>query len=148
MICENKVTVSGKVIKDPNFNKTNSGKSVCKINIVVEKKIGHMKRSDFIPIAIWGKKGDIARDKIQKGDSIVVSGSIAQERWETKNQERRSRIVIQAEKFWVIPNEYHDHEDYEESDDREENINDDFEEALLDSAEAQYDGMWNEKHSD
>jgi single-strand DNA-binding protein len=145
MICENKVTISGKVIKEPNFNKTNSGKSVCKINIVVEKKIGHMKRSDFIPIAMWGKKADIAKDKIQKGDSIVVSGSIAQERWETQNQERRSRIVIQAEKFWVIPNEYHD---YEEPEVDGEHTGKDFDQSLIDSAEAQYDGLWNSKTPD
>jgi len=114
MIFENKVIVGGKVVRDPIFNETKSGKSVCKINIVVEKRIGHMRRSDYIPIAMWGKKADIAKDKIQKGDSLIICGSVAQERWESKDQERRSHIVIQAEKFWIIPNDYHG---YDEDDD-------------------------------
>lgn len=124
MISENRVTLCGKAVKDPVFNKTNSDKSVCKVILVVEKKIGHMTRADFIPIALWGKKADVANEIIRKSDMVMVTGSIAQERWETKNQEKRSRIVVQAEKFWVIPNDndYVDdnEDDVDEKDETEE----------------------------
>ena len=124
MIFENRVTICGKALKDPVFNKTKSDKSVCKVIIVVEKKIGHMKRADFIPIAMWGRKADVANELIRKGDQIMVTGSVAQERWESKDQERRSRIVIQAEKFWIIPSEHDVYEDDREpADEVEEKFN-------------------------
>ena len=97
-----------------------SGKSVCKIIIVVERKIGgSMKRSDYIPIALWAKKADVAKDLVCTGDELMVVGTVAQERWETADHDKRSRIVIQADTFWVIPpetEEYLDDEDDFEDD--------------------------------
>lgn len=99
----NQVTLCGKVIKDPIFAKTKSNKSVCKVIIVIDKDIGSTSRSDYIPIAMWGKKAEVARDKINRGDSLVVIGTVSQERWETHDGEKRSRIVVQADKFIVLP---------------------------------------------
>ena len=121
MIFENRVTVCGKAVKDPMFNKTKSDKSVCKVIIVVEKKIGHMKRADFIPIAMWGRKADVANDLIRKGDQVMVTGSVAQERWETSDHDKRSRIVVQADKFWVIPPPNCD-DDYIDEDQAEDDV--------------------------
>ena len=104
MIFANQVTLCGKVVKDPIFAKTKSEKSVCKIILVVEKSIGSTSRSDYIPIAMWGKKAEIADNKIKRGDTLMVLGTVSQERWETKENEKRSRIVVQADKFWIMPN--------------------------------------------
>jgi len=106
MIFANQVTLCGKVVKDPIFATTKSDKTVCKIILVVEKNIGVMKRSDYIPVALWGKKAEVARDIINKGDALVVMGSVSQERWETPDGEKRSRIVIQADRFMMTPNKY------------------------------------------
>jgi single-strand DNA-binding protein len=121
MIFANQVTLCGKVVKDPIFSKTKSDKSVCKIIMVVERNIGgSMKRSDYIPIALWAKKADVANDMIRRGDELMVVGSVAQERWETSDHDKRSRIVVQADKFWVIPppgeDDYIDEEDEVEVD--------------------------------
>jgi len=119
MIFANQVTLCGKVVKDPIFSKTKSDKSVCKIIMVVERNIGgSMRRSDYIPIALWAKKADVANDIVRRGDELMVVGSVAQERWETSDHDKRSRIVIQADKFWVIPpptsdDDYIDDEDDE-----------------------------------
>ena len=99
----NQVTLCGKVIKDPIFATIKSNKPVCKIIIVIDKDIGSTSRSDYIPIAMWGKKAEVARDKINRGDSLVVIGTVSQERWETSDGEKRSRIVVQADKFIVLP---------------------------------------------
>ena len=106
MIFANQVTLCGKVVKDPIFATTKSDKTVCKIILVVEKSIGAMKRSDYIPVAMWGKKADVAKKLINKGDYLVVMGSVSQERWEASDGDKRSRIVIQADKFMMIPNKY------------------------------------------
>jgi len=124
MIFANQVTLCGKVVKDPIFSKTKSGKSVCKIIIVVERNIGgSMRRSDYIPIALWAKKADIANDMVRRGDELMVVGSVAQERWETVDHDKRSRIVVQADKFWVIPpdtgDDYIDEDDEVSADDDE-----------------------------
>ena len=99
----NQTTICGKVIKDPIFATTKSNKTVCKIVVVVDKNIGSSSRSDYIPVAMWGKKAEAAKDLIRKGDTLVVIGSISQERWETVDKEKRSRIVVQADQFIVVP---------------------------------------------
>ena len=124
MIFANQVTLCGKVVKDPIFSKTKSDKSVCKIIMVVEKNIGgSMKRSDYIPVALWAKKADAANDMIRKGDELVVVGSVAQERWETSDHEKRSRIVVQADNFWIT------------SISKEEYTDDEEDESLIDAME-------------
>ena len=123
MIFANQVTLCGKVVKEPIFSKTNSGKSVCKIIMVVERNVGGiMKRSDYIPIALWAKKADVAKELICRGDELMIVGSVAQERWETVDHDKRSRIGIQVDKGWVIPppdeeDDYIDGEDDKISDD-------------------------------
>ena len=109
MIFENSVMMSGKVIDEPQMNKTNGGKSVCKVNLIVEKQIGYSTRSDKIPIALWGKKSEIINDRLEIGDNLVVRGSVIQERWETEHNERRSQIVVQADKFWIVKKGYNHH---------------------------------------
>jgi len=124
MIFANQVTLCGKVVKDPIFSKTKSDKSVCKIIMVVEKNIGgSMKRSDYIPVALWAKKADAANDMIRKGDELIVVGSVAQERWETSDHEKRSRIVVQADNFWLT------------SISKEEYTDDEEDESLIDAME-------------
>ena len=134
MIFSNHANLCGKVVKDPIFAKTKSDKSVCKIILVVEKSIGGvMKRSDYIPVALWGKKADVANDIVQRGDIMLVEGTVAQERWETKDHDKRSRIVVQADKFWVIPSHNHNdnnHDEDEEYDIDEEGIMEDAEERM------------------
>jgi len=134
MIFTNQVTLCGKVVKDPIFSKTKSDKSICKIIIVVERNIGGtMKRSDYIPIAMWAKKADVANDMIRRGDELMVVGTVAQERWETVDHDKRSRIVVQADKFWVIPPPS-DNEDYIEEED-EVKDEDDKDDSLIEAME-------------
>lgn len=135
MIFANQVTLCGKVVKDPIFSKTNSGKSVCKVIMVVEKHIGgSMKRSDYIPIALWAKKADVAKDLICRGDELMVVGSVAQERWETADHDKRSRVVVQADKFWVVPPPNSD-DDYIDDDDE---VDDDDEDSVMEKMEAEF----------
>lgn len=139
MIFANQVTLCGKVVKDPIFSKTKSGKSVCKIIMVVEKNIGgSMKRSDYIPVALWAKKADAANDMIRKGDELMVVGSVAQERWETSDHDKRSRIVVQADSFWIgcsdAKEEYID-EDNEDNDENDDSLIDEMEQRVADAEE-------------
>jgi single-strand DNA-binding protein len=122
------------VVKDPIFSKTKSNnKSVCKVILVVEKRIGgSIKRSDYIPIALWGKKADVANDIVRKGDELMVVGSVAQERWETSGGDKRNRVVVQADKFWVInPSDDEDIEDDDVDDEEYDDDDDDESDSLI-----------------
>ena len=142
MIFANQVTLCGKVVKDPIFSKTKSDKSVCKIIMVVEKNIGgSMKRSDYIPVALWAKKADAANDMIRKGDELIVVGSVAQERWETSDHEKRSRIVVQADNFWLTSISKEEYTDDEEDDEDDESLIDAMEQRVADIEESE-DGFF------
>lgn len=137
MIFENKSTIAGIVVKEPKINKTNSGKSICKLKVVVHQKKGFANHSNVIPIAIWGRKGEIAYETIKKGDKILISGSINQEKWESKGGDYRSRIVVKANKFWKTEDKKHNNfeDDYFEDDEDDgfeddDDFEDDFDEDL------------------
>jgi single-stranded DNA-binding protein len=121
----------GKVVKDPTLSKTKKNKSVCKLILVVEGRIGGKTiRPDYIPIAFWDRKADAANDLIRRGDILHVVGRVTQERWVTSDNERRSRIVVQASKFEVVEGNDSYEEDYGEesdydSDDENGEIDDD-----------------------
>ncbi|MEM0967354.1 MAG: single-stranded DNA-binding protein [Verrucomicrobiota bacterium] len=51
-------------------------------------------RADFIPIEAWNM--DHLADHIGKGSKVLVSGAIRQQQWESKEGQKRSRLVLKA----------------------------------------------------
>ena len=108
-----------------------------------------MNRPDYITISLWGRKADLAKKMVRRGDNLVVSGSVYQERWKTKNHENRNRTVIQADKFWKIVDDYfragrdeeYEEDEYEELDEIDKEADDAVDE-IMDKAQNQFDSVW------
>ena len=62
-----------------------------------------MKRDDewqdevhFFDCAYWGRRGELMAEKAEKGDEVFITFEIAQERWETTDGDKRSKVVLKC----------------------------------------------------
>lgn len=93
----NKVTIVGRMTRDPELNNTKSGTAVVKLGLAVNEYAGKDKGeiASFFDVVVWGKTAEAVSKYTSKGSQIVVSGSLRQERWE-KDGVNNSKVVINA----------------------------------------------------
>lgn len=87
----NQINISGNLtdsIEVRHFDKS----SVSKFTIAVNSDRGENKETVFIPVEVWNQE-HLAKF-LDKGSRALVTGSIKQERWETKNGEKRNRMIV------------------------------------------------------
>ena len=78
----NRAILIGRLTKDPELRKTQSGKSVSSFNLAVDR-IGSNTDTDFIPITAWGNTADNLCKYMYKGALIAVEGHITTERYDS-----------------------------------------------------------------
>lgn len=96
----NKVTLVGRLTKDPELNfLQNSGTAVCKFNIAVNRKYKKegQQEADFIPIVIWGKMAEATAQYKTKGELIGIAGRIETRNYEAKDGTKRYITEVIAE---------------------------------------------------
>ena len=73
----NKVTLHGRVARDPEVRTTQGGQMVARLSIAVDKysKDGD-KKADFVPCIAWGKTAEFLGKYFAKGKEILAEGHI------------------------------------------------------------------------
>jgi single-strand DNA-binding protein len=102
----NDITISGKVVRDPELKQINDKVSVTNITIVntrtTKNKQGEVKNDSlFIDVVVWGKKAKELVQVLSKGSPVLVLGVLIQESWEDKDGKKQSKTKIRANQ--VIP---------------------------------------------
>lgn len=97
----NHLTIVGNFTRDPDLKYTSNGKAVCNFDIAVNhswKDANGDKKEEvcFIPVTVWGKQAEVVAEFMKKGRLCLVEGRMIQERWETKDKEKRSRLKLSA----------------------------------------------------
>lgn len=60
--------------------------------------------NNAIDVEVWGKSAEVVADKLRKGDSINVNGTIRRQDWNDKTTgERRSKHVLNVSRFEFMP---------------------------------------------
>ena len=74
----NKVTLHGRVAKDPDVKTTQSGQTVTRITIAVDRytKAGEERKADFISCTAWGNTAQFLAKYFTKGKEILCEGRI------------------------------------------------------------------------
>lgn len=96
----NKVTIAGNLTADIEAKQTPSGVSVIKFSLAVHRrysKEGQENQADFIKVVAWRQNADFLAKYARKGDNIVVSGELQNERWTDKAGQNRVDTVIVAD---------------------------------------------------
>lgn len=97
----NVVAIVGRLTRDPELRALPSGTSVCDLGVAVDDRYKDSNgdwqdRANFFDVTVWGKQGESVAQYMSKGREIAISGELRQERWETDDGSKRSKVKIVA----------------------------------------------------
>ena len=94
----------GRLTRDPELRRTQSGTAVCSFSVAVDRdyqpKDGSEKQTDFIDVVAWRQTGEFVSKYFTKGRMIVVSGSLQSRRWQDKNGQNRISWEVIADNVY------------------------------------------------
>jgi len=96
----NRVTVMGRLVKDPDLRYTQTNIPVASFTIACERsQKGKNKEAvtDFINCVAWRHNAEFVSKNFSKGKTIVVDGSIQQRKFTTKDGENRNVHEVVAD---------------------------------------------------
>lgn len=96
----NRVTVMGRLTRNPELRRTQNGNSVTSFSVAVERDYkgeGGEKTTDFFDVVAWRATADFVCKYFGKGRMIVVDGSLQSRKWTDKNGNNRTSVEIIAD---------------------------------------------------
>lgn len=89
----------GRVVNDPEIKATQAGLKVCKVRVAVNDGRRNEEHSSFYSVAIFGNAADTVAKYVLKGQRMMFWGRFQENRWETKEGEKRTKIEFLADGF-------------------------------------------------
>lgn len=109
----NQATLVGRLTKDPEQKEINE--NIVKtyftlaVNRPYRKSDGEFD-TDYIPVTMWGRTGDIGYQLLKKGSPVLVTGKIQVTRYK-KEDESRWITEIVGDTFQILEKKHHFSED-------------------------------------
>ena len=95
----NVAIIMGRLTRDPELRRTNSGKPVASFTVAVDRDYapdGQEKETDFIDCVAWNSTAEFVSKYFTKGSMIVVSGRLQLRNWTDKEGNKRKSAEILA----------------------------------------------------
>ena len=98
----NSVALTGRLTADPELKEFGEGKQVANFSLAVnEYKKGDGDAVSFVPVTVWNKTAEVAKNFLSKGSQVAIKGRLQQQRWEQDGQ-KRSKIQIVCESLTLL----------------------------------------------
>lgn len=98
----NRVILIGRLVADPEIMNTQSGNSVARYRLAVDRqrKKDGQQESDFISCVAWGKGAEFAHRYLSKGTKIAVEGRIQTGKYEKDGVKHyTSDVIVERHEF-------------------------------------------------
>jgi single-strand DNA-binding protein len=99
----NNVIIMGRLTRDPELRRTQSGTAVTSFTMAVDRdfksQIGE-KETDFIDVVAWRNTGEFAAKYLAKGRMAAVEGRIQVRDWQDKDGNRRKSVEVVADNVY------------------------------------------------
>ncbi len=107
MASYNRVILMGNLTRDPDMRVTPGGTSICKFSVAVSRQFAgqdgnQREETTFVDVDSFGKQAEVISKFFGKGKPILVEGRLRQDQWETKEGEKRSKLVVVLERFEFV----------------------------------------------
>lgn len=89
----NHVSIMGRLTRDPEIRRTNSGKAVCSFSVAVDKP-GKDSGASFIPCVAWEKTAEVIEKYLTKGSLVALEGRIESRQYDTKDDQKRTVVEL------------------------------------------------------
>ena len=96
----NKVFLIGNLTRDPELSETNSGISVCRFGLAVNRQYASSdgeRETDFFQVTAWRGTGENVARYCKKGHKVAVIGSIQMRSYEDREGVKRTAVDIVAQ---------------------------------------------------
>lgn len=107
----NRVTLAGRLTRDPELRFLPSGMPLCKLGLAVSrvyKKDGEKHEEKlFINVTVWGKSGEYCNEHMKKGYPVLVEGRLRANDYTDKEGNKRTGFEISAERVQQLSWENH-----------------------------------------
>jgi single-strand DNA-binding protein len=89
----NHSVIMGRLVRDPEVRRTNTGKAVCSFTVACDKP-GKDSGASFIDCVAWEKTADFINNFFIKGSPIVVEGRLESRQYEAKDGQKRTVLEV------------------------------------------------------
>lgn len=99
----NKIILMGRLTRDPELRRTQSGTSVASFSLAVERDFKSQsgeKETDFIDIVAWRNTADFVSKYFTKGRMAIVEGRLQIRDWTDKDGGKRRTAEVIAENLY------------------------------------------------
>ena len=100
----NRITIMGRLVRDPELRRTQAGVSVCTFTVAVDRDFQSRetseKQADFIDCVAWRQTAEFVSKYFTKGRMIVVDGSLQSRKWQDKNGQNRVSWEVLADNIY------------------------------------------------
>ena len=99
----NQIIIMGRLTRDPELRRTQSGTAVCSFSVAVDRDFKSQsgeKETDFIDVVAWRQTGEFVSKYFTKGRMIVVSGSLQSRKWQDRNGQNRISWEVIADNVY------------------------------------------------
>lgn len=100
----NRVTMMGRLTRDPELRHTNSGTAVASFTLAVERdyrdKSTGQKATDFVDVVAWRGAAEFASQYLHKGSMAVIDGRLQIREWQDRDGNKRRNAEVVAESIY------------------------------------------------
>lgn len=99
----NHITVMGRLARDPELRRTQSGTPVASFTLAVDRDFkteGGDRQTDFIDIVAWRNTAEFVSKYFTKGRMAVVSGRLQMRDWTDKDGNKRRSAEVVADSVY------------------------------------------------
>ena len=101
----NKVMLMGRLTRDPELRYLPSGAAVAQFGLATNRKFKNasgelQEETTFVDIEMFGRRAEVLKEYLHKGDPLFVEGRLKFDQWEAKDGSgKRSKLKVICENF-------------------------------------------------
>lgn len=100
----NHIVIMGRLGKDPELRRTQSGVAVVTFNVAVDRdfkdKATGQRATDWITCVAWRSTAEFVEKYFAKGSQVLVAGRLQMRDWTDKDGNKRISAEVQAENVY------------------------------------------------
>ena len=103
----NRVTLIGRLTRDPELRHTGGGTAVCSIRLAVTSRARDESgnwddRSNFFDVSVFGRQAETASNYLAKGRRIGVDGRLSWREWTAQDGSKRQNVEVVANDIFFL----------------------------------------------
>jgi len=90
-------TLIGRMVADVDLKFTNKGTALANFSIAVNRKKGEEESVSYFDCTAWGTLAQGISDNLRKGQRVIITGNLNQDRYENKEGKTVSKVILTVE---------------------------------------------------